>query len=220
MTDWKCKKCGGTEKYKVGGCKNCAKLRAERNRHENPEKTRAAVRSWVLKNKDAKKQSDTRWRTENRERYNANKREYRANHLEQKREQSKRHYIRHREKKLAAQAAYILAHPERKKLASDKWKGNNKHMLRIYSHTRRARKLEAGGKLSHNISKRLFALQNGRCACCGAPLGERYHLDHIMPLALGGSNSDDNVQLLTPKCNQSKSAKHPIDFMQSRGYLL
>lgn len=40
-----------------------------------------------------------------------------------------------------------------------------------------------------------------------------------MPIARGGSNTDDNVQLLCPACNLKKSAKHPVDFMQERGFL-
>ena len=46
------------------------------------------------------------------------------------------------------------------------------------------------------------------------------HLDHIMPLALGGSNTDDNIQLLRARCNLQKRAKHPVDFMRERGYLI
>lgn len=55
---------------------------------------------------------------------------------------------------------------------------------------------------------------------CGKPLGDAYHLDHVMPLALGGSNTDDNMQLLRDRCNLQKHAKHPVDFMQERGFLL
>lgn len=40
------------------------------------------------------------------------------------------------------------------------------------------------------------------------------------PLARGGTNQRTNLQLLCPPCNLSKSAKDPIDFMQSRGFLL
>ena len=43
---------------------------------------------------------------------------------------------------------------------------------------------------------------------------------HIIPLALGGANDDLNVQLLTPDCNQRKKAQHPVDYMQSQGFLL
>ena len=38
--------------------------------------------------------------------------------------------------------------------------------------------------------------------------------------ALGGLNADSNMQLLRAECNLQKSAKHPVDFMQSRGFLL
>jgi len=41
-----------------------------------------------------------------------------------------------------------------------------------------------------------------------------------MPLALGGANADDNIQLLRSTCNQQKHAKHPVDFMQQKGFLL
>jgi len=74
---------------------------------------------------------------------------------------------------------------------------------------------------SPNLSEKLFVLQKGICACgCQQPLGRDYHLDHRMPLALGGTNTDDNVQLLTKLCNLQKGKKHPIDFMQSRGFLI
>lgn len=44
--------------------------------------------------------------------------------------------------------------------------------------------------------------------------------DHIMPMDLGGSNDASNLQLLCQSCNSSKHAKHPVDFMQERGFLL
>lgn len=65
--------------------------------------------------------------------------------------------------------------------------------------------------------------KNGKCKACSKAshsVGDNYHLDHIMPLALGGPNTDDNIQLLRQRCNNQKSKKHPVDFMQSRGNLL
>jgi len=43
-----------------------------------------------------------------------------------------------------------------------------------------------------------------------------YHYDVIA----GGANDRANLQLLCGSCNKSKHAKDPIDFMQSRGFLL
>lgn len=90
----------------------------------------------------------------------------------------------------------------------------------MYEHKRRAQALASGGVLSVGLSAKLFKLQKGMCPCCKQPLGDDYHMDHKMPLALGGSNTDNNMQLLRKKCNQQKNAKHPVDFMQSRGFLL
>jgi 5-methylcytosine-specific restriction endonuclease McrA len=45
-------------------------------------------------------------------------------------------------------------------------------------------------------------------------------LDHIIPLARGGKNEYRNMQVTCPTCNRQKHSKDPIEFMQSRGYLL
>lgn len=117
-------------------------------------------------------------------------------------------------------AAWRMANPDRSRAIDAAWRAANPDKVRIKARNRRAKKRAAGGTLSMGLTKRLFKLQRGKCACCGEPLGASYHLDHIMPLALGGSNTDDNIQLLRAKCNLQKSAKHPVDFMQERGLLL
>lgn len=91
----------------------------------------------------------------------------------------------------------------------------------IYEQNRRAKKRANGGRLSPGLKGRLYASQKGACACCraGFTLGD-LHLDHVMPLSKGGAHADNNMQLLCQPCNQSKYAKHPVDFMQERGYLL
>lgn len=100
-----------------------------------------------------------------------------------------------------------------------KWNAANPESRKIRNINRRAR--ESGCKLSNGLSEKLFKLQRGKCACgCKQPLGDDYHLDHIMPLALGGSNTDDNMQLLRKLCNLQKHAKHPVEFMRQRGFLL
>lgn len=113
-----------------------------------------------------------------------------------------------------------LIDPSRRKQIVKKWDQKNKEYRALNEQNRRARKLKNGGTLSNGLKSRLFELQKGKCACCGEPLGNDYHMDHIMPIARGGSNEDWNIQLLRRDCNISKNAKHPIDFMQSRGFLL
>src|SRR5260370_26373123 len=49
---------------------------------------------------------------------------------------------------------------------------------------------------------------NRRCEYCRAPQpvsGVRYHLEHIIPESLGGTDDLDNVALVCPMCNCYKS---------------
>ncbi len=61
-----------------------------------------------------------------------------------------------------------------------------------------------GVKLRYDIMTR----DNNRCRKCGAT-GEqvRLHVDHIKPVAHGGTNEPSNLQTLCEKCNLGKGAR-------------
>lgn len=126
-----------------------------------------------------------------------------------------------RDREREANRKRYLENTDAIKAASAKWAKEHPEAQRIYCQNKRARRNKAEGKLSSGLSDKLFAIQKGMCACgCARPLGAGFHMDHRMPLALGGTNTDDNMQLLRAECNRQKGAKHPIDFMQQRGFLL
>lgn len=81
---------------------------------------------------------------------------------------------------------------------------------------------ENGGFYTKEDIKFLMDVQRGKCAhsWCRVSLKAGHHIDHIMPVALGGGSDRRNLQLLCPPCNLSKSARHPIDFAQMHGLLL
>lgn len=128
-------------------------------------------------------------------------------------------------------AEYHAKNCERIRESKIKWRDNNLDYVRAYrikyqlehkqqgrewARTRRARKVNNGGVLSIGVESKLFAFQNGKCACCGKPLGNSYHLDHVIPLVRGGGNNDDNVQLLLQRCNNQKGGLDPFEFMMRR----
>jgi 5-methylcytosine-specific restriction endonuclease McrA len=88
------------------------------------------------------------------------------------------------------------------------------------AHRRAIKHAATIGKITIEDIQEIYKLQKGRCAICGKKLGNRFHLDHIKPIARGGEHTRRNLQLTHPKCNQSKSARDPIDFMRERGLLL
>lgn len=186
----------------------------------------------VCHNKQSKE-----WADKNKERKRLKSLEWNSLHKEQMKA-AKRRYLdtpQGKNKSVEYSKYYRKANPSKVKDSINKWRTENAFKIKEYSYiyrsehksercvlqkNRHAKKLSIGGNLSKDISPRLFILQRGKCACCGLPLGDNYHLDHIMPLALGGSNEDSNIQLLRQRCNGQKHAKHPVDFMQSRGFLL
>jgi len=146
-----------------------------------------------------------KWYVTNREKQIDKARKNRSDNKEKVRESKRLYYAENREARMAYHKKWLSENPERN---------------RIYLLNRRARKKSSGGKLSPGLAERLLALQKCKCAVCRKSLKDGYHLDHMMPLGLQGRNEDRNMQLLCPHCNQSKHDKHPIDFMQSRGFLL
>lgn len=92
----------------------------------------------------------------------------------------------------------------------------------VHEIARRARKRAAGGEFTADDVGDIAKLQKGRCAnpACKIKLHGKYHIDHIVPFALGGRNDRRNIQLLCPGCNMTKGAKHPIVFAQQFGLLI
>lgn len=51
-------------------------------------------------------------------------------------------------------------------------------------------------------------LQHPVCTGKNEPLGETGHIDHIQPLACGGSNHVENLRLLCPTCHALRLERH------------
>jgi 5-methylcytosine-specific restriction endonuclease McrA len=98
-----------------------------------------------------------------------------------------------------------------------KYRAANPDRVLEWSRRRSNRKT---GRLPRGTVARLRELQRNRCALCAKSLASGFHVDHVIPLALGGEHSRLNVQLLCPTCNVRKNAKHPIRFAQENGKLL
>jgi 5-methylcytosine-specific restriction endonuclease McrA len=243
----KCSKCGSlkdaTEFSKHGkskdglssSCKCCIKVAAaawyEANkdrvkeavasyRAANLEKANAASSKWYAENKDKAKASQSARYAKNPNKYSAASAAWHKENPEKVKLAKASYRYSNRENIRIKSAVYRSANKEKRNIANAAYLSANPGLARVYKSNRRARKLEAGGSLSKGLAAKLFTLQKGKCPCCAQPLGGNYHLDHKMPLALGGSNTDDNMQLLRKRCNLQKNAKHPIDFMQQRGFLL
>lgn len=100
---------------------------------------------------------------------------------------------------------------ETKRRDQARWRANNPERHRDHCYkkaaTRRARK---AGLFSEAIDRNVvYERDKGKCGICCAPVqrGEKWHVDHVIPLAKGGIHSYANVQLSHAACNIKKGAQ-------------
>ena len=113
--------------------------------------------------------------------------------------------------------------PEERKLRRKNeraWKKANPEKVKVATHARRARQLAAEGSHTSDEIKELIRRQKGKCAYCSKSIRNGYHVDHVKPLARGGSNWITNIAVACARCNTSKGATDPIVFAQRLGRLL
>jgi len=77
------------------------------------------------------------------------------------------------------------------------------------------RTAELSGNLSGADLARVFDAFGGLCAYCRS--GGDMQIDHFNPLRRGGSHSVGNIVISCGKCNNSKNARDPFDWMEARG---
>ena len=154
--------------------------------------------------------------------------EYRARNLEAIRKRdAERARQKRAERSLAkAQGVVVLEGTPRKLNVSIEEKvfrirTSGKEHGDVHTRNRRARLKNAEGKHSAEDIRMLFARQKGKCAFCLKPLGKlKPHVDHYMPLVLGGSNDPSNLRLLHKTCNLKKGKSDPVEFAQRNGILI
>lgn len=122
-------------------------------------------------------------------------------------------------KRVVQMAAWRAANPDTVKAACKRWKDANPDAVKTHRYARRARKANGAG---FNIAqvRAVLAAQGGRCANCRKLVGENFHADHVVPLALGGIHDIKNIQILCPPCNHRKHKKDPIVWARENGRLL
>src|SRR5690606_8722782 len=107
-----------------------------------------------------------------------------------------------------SQAKYRVNNKTKVREARIAWEKTNPEKVSALKRNRRARKRNAEGSHTAADIQQLLVLQKNKCAVFHISIAKSYHVDHVIPLALNGSNSKDNLQLLCPSCNLSKNAQH------------
>lgn len=78
--------------------------------------------------------------------------------------------------------------------------------------------------IAKDLRQRVAAAAHDRCGYCQTQqvvVGYALHIDHILPEAVGGPSTEDNLWLACSVCNNSKGAKtHALDSVTQTRVLL
>jgi len=147
---------------------------------------------------------------------------YRLTHVNELREKSRLYYHQNKDREREKRRKHAKDHrPEhrfrhslwrkrnREKLReiNRQWRKDNPEQCRAACRRRRARKYGTGGRHTKADIELQYSSQRGKCWHCGKKLGHSYHVDHLTPIAKGGSDNPRNLVISCPQCNQSKNDK-------------
>ena len=66
------------------------------------------------------------------------------------------------------------------------------------------------------LRRAIHRRDQGICQGCGQPVGDRWQVDHIVPVAEGGGDDPDNLRLLGVDCCDTHSDKTKAEAMRGR----
>jgi|SRR5271166_517332 len=197
-------------------CLMCNRISTSRWIKENPEKACVSAKKYYDTNRNTLCAKFRQWAKANQEKKRTTNRAWRVKNLERVRATSQKWAERNRERLR-----------EIKRINLRNWRLNNpeksREKRRVHEHIRRSRKRASGGIFTSTDLQAIRKRQRNRCAelsCRRLLKGNIEHIDHIVPLARGGSNWPSNLQLLCRDCNQSKGALDPIIHAQRQGRLI
>jgi len=188
-----------------GACLICLHVRNDADRERNNKRKAANIARKRAADPEKAREAERAYCRANPEKRAALKAKYYWQNPEAMRAQSRAKYHANPEYSRAYAKAWRAANPE-----------HAKHLHRQH----KARRRGAPGRHTKKDVAEIYALQKGKCACCRVKLGDTFDVDHIQPIAKGGSNARSNLQILCRPCNQRKSAKDPLDFSRELGLLL
>lgn len=203
-------------------CLACNRLDGKKYYSENKDVVQAKHRAWVEANPEKMREyirnHQRRWRAADPVGHKAYMAKYRTPEIN--RQYARDDYHRNKEQRLAEARDWRSRNKPICAEISRIWRETNKEHVRALSRTYKARKKNAVGSHTGDDIKFLLAAQRWKCAMCTISIRDGYHVDHVFPLAKGGSNDKSNLQILCPTCNCRKHDKDPFAFARENGLLL
>lgn len=195
-------------------CRAAQKIASHNYYLRNRESILLRNKKWALENPEKVSTQKATYELENYERLQFTKKIWRENNKERISNAHRARVLRDPEKHKENQRESRLRNPN----TLPTWRKNNPEKLRAYRRRRRARKMGAESELYN--SNQILAIYGSNCHSCSEPIDLEasrrqgvldweygLHLDHLVPLALGGSDLIENIRPSHAICNLSRPRK-------------
>lgn len=198
-----CKLCGENPRApEKSRCHPCLARLAREHRAKNLERVR-----------ETERESKRKLRAENPEHHAEYLKTWRAENPEKVKAAKQRHYKKYAARIYANILAWNKANPEATRRHRKLYKSRYPEKVSARDARRRARKVQAEGSYTAAEFVAKLKLYKRHCHWCTKKIEGRPHADHLIALAIGGSNDISNIVPSCARCNLSKGAKLPHEFM-------
>lgn len=173
-------------------CKACACIAAALYRLNNPDKVKAIQKQWRLSNPEAALTRVVEWCRANPAKSRQYKTQWRNSNIERAREGERASRFKYHKEVLKRKREYAAANP---------------HLGVKYAAQRRAQKLNATPSWA---DKSAIEAIYAECSAISKATGERYEVDHIIPLispVVCGLHVHTNLRIIPMVANRSKANK-------------
>lgn len=181
-------------------------------RKANAEKVREQYSEWYKANAEARAEYMKEYRQANKNKLRDQSRRWAMANSDKISGYRRKQYRNNKEKILASQADAYRANPEKKREYAREYRKANPEKTRFWKARRRSRLLNASGSHTASDIRKQYRRQKGKCYYCHCKVGKSYHVDHVIPISRGGSNSPENLVIACQSCNQSKKDKLPHEW--------
>lgn len=221
-------------------CKACRRKYREMNadhiylqkknwRDNNPEKEKLRVDTWIENNKDHYLSTKREYYEEHKDAILSAQKEYYEANKEYINARNSDSYQKNKSVIRVKASQSYFANPIKQieaRSRSKKWREDNpeefKAAMKRHTAIRRARERKVEGCFTNADLFDIYKKQNGRCAYCSSPINfeqsNQVHLDHIIPIVLGGTNWPTNLAFACRSCNLSKGKKTLSEWEKVRGW--
>lgn len=199
-------------------CKRCMYVYNKQYREANYERLYAQSNEWRERNHEHYRACARRAYRASAESRKAVDKQWRVNHAEEIKARRKARYQKHKESIKAEGRRRYRENKNTLNARTREWRLRNPERLRAYDHQRRTQRAYNPEAWNPSYMSRALEYFNHTCAYCGSQLHDLFgeivpHWDHYIPIKTGGTTVATNMLPACSKCNLSKNAADPIEWL-------